>query len=111
MTDNIRQADKTIRFSDRQDAHNTGNHRSEHSGKGSSLNAKCRKAQVSVNQKIIKNNIDGIGSHVGAHSDPGISGASLCRIDTHLNTVKDHTAHDDSEISHRTVVSFRIGSA
>ncbi len=75
------------------------------------MDPKSRKAKVSIDQQIVENNIYGIGGHVSTHRDLRVSGASLRRVDSHLDTVEDHTAHDDTEISYRAVMRFRCGTA
>ena len=64
-----------------------------------------------ADQQIVENNVDGIGSHIGAHGNLGVASAPLCGIDTHLNTIENHTAHDDLEICHCAVMGFRCGTA
>ena len=70
-----------------------------------------RKSKVPVDQQIVENNIHRAGGYVGAHSDFRVSGAALCGINTHLDTVKDHTAHDNPEVGNRAVMGFRRGTA
>ena len=65
---------------------------------------------MAVDQKIIGNNINDAGGHIGAHGDPGVSGSPLGRIDPHLNTVKNHSPHNNAEISHRALMRLRRGT-
>ncbi len=70
-----------------------------------------REAKVTVNQQIIQNDVDDIGGYVGTHGNSGISRTSLCRVNSHLNTVKNHAAHDDAKISNRPVIGIGGRSA
>lgn len=111
MTHNIRNADKIIFFENRSNAHNACHHRSGNCCKGSTLDSQSREAEVTVNQQIIQNDVDDIGGYVGTHGNSGISRTSLCRINSHLNAVKNHAAHDDAEVGNRPVMGIGGRSA
>ena len=111
MTYNIRNADKIIFFENRSNAHNARHHRSGNCCKGSPLDSQSREAEVTVNQQIIQNDVDDIGGYVGTHGNSGISRTSLCRINSHLNAVKNHAAHDDAEVGNRPVMGIGGRSA
>ena len=61
---------------------------------------------MTIDQQVIKDNVDRIGSHIGTHGDLGIPCSPLGGIDPHLDTVKDHASHDDPEIGNRTIMRF-----
>ena len=42
--------------------------------------------------------INNIGSYIGTHGNLSISCPSLCRVNSHLNAIENHTAHDDPKI-------------
>ena len=62
---------------------------------------------MSANQQIVCNNINCIGGDIGPHGDLGITCPTLRRIDSHLNTVKNHATHNDPEIGHCAVMCIR----
>ncbi len=108
---NIRKADKSVSLQNGNNAHNTCDNRSEDCCQSRTVDSQSGETKVSVDQQIIKNDVDCVGSHIGTHRDLGVAGASLGGIDAHLDTVEDHAAHNDSEICYRTVMCFRRGAA
>ncbi len=104
-------ADKALRAKERHDAHDTGDHGSQHGGQRGTCDAEGGEAQVTADEQIVQNNIDGIGSDVGAHGDFGIAGTALRRVDSHLDAVEKHTTHNDSKVSHGVIVGLGGGAA
>ena len=69
--------------------------------------AKRREPEMAVDQKIIQDNINRIRCYIRAHRDFCIARTTLCRVDPHLDAVKNHTAHDDTEICYCAVMRLR----
>ena len=75
------------------------------------MDSEGREPEMPVDQQVIENDVNRVGGHVGAHGDLRIAGTSLRGVNPHLNTVKDHAAHDNLEIRHCAVMGFRCGTA
>ena len=41
---------------------------------------------------------------IGTHGDLRVSRTALCRVNSHLDAVEDHTAHNNAEIYHSIIV-------
>ena len=108
---NIRQTDETVGFQDGKNAHNTCDHCSEDRCQRRAMYAESRKTKVSINQQKIENNVDRIGGYIGAHGDFGVAGSPLGGVNAHLNAVKNHAAHNDTEVCYCAVMGFRSGAA
>ena len=64
-----------------------------------------------VNQQVVCNDINGIGSDVGAHGDFRVPGPTLGGVNPHLDSVKYHSSHNNLEINHRALVGVSGGTA
>ncbi len=111
MAHNIWNTEKAVLFENRNNTHNTGDYRSGNCCKGSPLDSQSRETEVTVNQQIIQNDVEDVGGYVGTHGNLGISCTPLCGVDSHLNAVENHAAHDNTEIGNRPVMGIRSRSA
>ena len=107
MLQNIAKVQESVFLRDGKDAHHTSDNCSGDGCQRRALNTKRREPEMTVDQKIIQNNIDRIRCYICAHRDFCIARTALCRVDPHLDTVKNHTAHDDTEICYCAVMSLR----
>lgn len=98
VLEDIGHTDKAFGMQNGNKAHDAGDNRTEYGSQCSTGDTQSGKTEMPLNQQIIKYNVDGVGGHIGAHGYFCVAGAALCRIDSHLDTVKNHAAHDDPKI-------------
>ena len=108
---NVGNTDKIILRDQGADTHNAGNHGSKYSRQRRPRDPHLRKAKMPLDQEIISDHIDHIGSHVGTHGDLRVSGTALGGVDRHGNDIEDHAAHDDPEIQNCALLGVLIGTA
>ena len=104
---NIADIQKSVFLHDGTDTHHTSDNRSCDGCQCRTLNTKRREPEMAVDQKIIQDNINRIRCYIRAHRDFCIARTTLCRVDPHLDAVKNHTAHDDTEICYCAVMRLR----
>lgn len=70
--------------------------------------AEGRKAEMSADEQIVEQYIDGIRYQVGRQRDAGVARAPLRGINDHGHDVEHHAAHDDTEIGHGRAVGIGL---
>ena len=101
MFNHIRNTDKSIFRTDRDDAHHACHYRTEYRSNGGSGDSQCRESEMAVDQQVIAADIHQIGDQIRPKGDHRIARAALCRIDSHGQYVEDHATHDDPVVSRR----------
>lgn len=111
FSENIRDTDKTVFLEEREQRHDCSNNGTEDGGQCCTGDAECRETQMTADQQVVEDHVDGAGGQIRAHCDAGLSGAALCGVDSHLNDIEDHAAHDDAEIGNAHILCIGGGAA
>ena len=67
-------------------------------------------AEMSLNQQIVKEDVDHAAGQVGRHGQLGVAAPPLGGIDDHRDHVKEHAAHDNLEVGHRRLMRIRVAA-